>query len=485
MEYLYLVVVGLAGVAIGFLIAKLLRRRPEVPPQVQRETLARLQTVAKSLATDVGDHNERVQQIADVLMEKEFAESTDVLLAVREILEASDMLKRRLGDAEKKLDQQAELLQEQSKAARTDVLTQVANRRALDERLQQRFEALRQKNEATSLMLLDVDHFKKFNDQHGHLVGDEALKTVAQALSAAAADAFVARYGGEEFAVVFAGQSVESARSAAELVRANVRLLPVRHRDTMLTVTASAGLAQLRPGESVAEWIRRADEALYESKKRGRDQGHWRSGDQFVPFVSERAESRSRSDKPRQETPEGRAADPITGLQNRDAFDVALGAVVKSVASSGQSGAVMVIRLDGFSKLVETCGFRAAEVALKTTTQFLRATMRDTDRIGRYGQDTFALALQDSTLEDAERIAERLRVAIGGCSVVLGKSSVSFTISCAITPILLNDQAASPMERCREAFESLGQRGDVSVVHDGRKVSDLTPAAAVEETVGA
>jgi diguanylate cyclase len=485
MEYLYLVGAGLAGVAIGFLIAKLLRRRPEVSPQVQRETLARLQTVAKALATDVGDHNERVQQIADVLMEKEFAESTDVLLAVREILEASDMLKRRLGDAEKKLDQQAEMLEEQSKAARTDVLTQVANRRALDERLQQRFEALKQKNEATSLMLLDVDHFKKFNDQHGHLVGDEALKTVAQALSAAAGDAFVARYGGEEFAVVFAGQAAEAARSAAELVRANVRLSPVRHRDALLTVTASAGLAQLRPSESVAEWIRRADEALYESKKRGRDQGHWRSGDQFVGFVSERAESRSRSDKPRQEAEEGRAADPITGLQNRDSFDVALAAVVRSVAAKGQSGAVMVIRLDGFSKLVETCGFRAAEVALKTTTQFLRATMRDTDRIGRYGQDTFALALQDSTLEDAEKIAERLRVAIGGCSVVLGKSSVSFTISCAITPILLNDQANSPMERCREAFETIGARGDVSVVHDGRKISDLSPEPAVEETVGA
>ncbi|HEV7279383.1 MAG TPA: diguanylate cyclase [Pirellulaceae bacterium] len=484
MEYLYLVGAGLAGVAMGLLIAKLVRRRPEIPSHVQRETLARLQTVAKSLATDVGDHNERMQQIADVLMEKEFSESADVLLAVREILEASDMLKRRLGDAEKRLDEQAELLQEQSKAARTDVLTQVPNRRALDERLQQRLETLKQKNEPSSLMLLDVDHFKKFNDQHGHLVGDEALKNVAQALSAAAGDAFVARYGGEEFAVLFPGQTAEAARSAAELVRANVRQMPVRHGDTMLTVTASAGLAQLRPSESVAEWIRRADEALYESKKRGRDQGHWRSGDQFVAFVAERAESRSRHEKPRQESGEGRGADPITGLQNKDAFDSALGALVSSVASKGQSGAAMVIRLDGFSKLVESCGFRAAEVALKTTTQFLKATMRDTDRIGRYGQDTFALALQDSTLEDAERVAERLRVAIGGCSVILGKSSVSFTISCAITPILMNDQAGSPMERCREALESMGPRNDVSVVHDGRKIFDLATAAAVEETVG-
>lgn len=485
MEYLYLVGVGLAGLAIGYVISKLVRRRPEIPPQVQRETLARLQTVARSLATDVGDHNERVQQIAEVLMEKELAESTDVLLAVREILEASDMLKRRLGDAEKRLDEQAEMLQEQSKAARTDVLTQVPNRRALDERLQQRFEALKQKNESTSLMLLDVDHFKKFNDQHGHLVGDEALKTVAQALSDAAGDAFVARYGGEEFAVVFAGLPAEAARSAAELVRANIRLRPVRHRDTLLTVTASAGLAQLRPSESVAEWIRRADEALYESKKRGRDQGYWRSGDQFVPFASERADSRGRADRPRQEEVEGRSADPITGLQNRDSFDAALGDMIGSVAARGESAAVMVIRLDGFSKLVEMCGFRAAEVALKTTTQFLRATMRDTDRIGRYGQDTFALALQDSTLEDAERVAERLRVAIGGCSVVLGKSSVSFTISCAITPVLLNDQAAHAMDRCREAFDSIGIRGDVSVVHDGRKIFDLSPPAAIEETVGA
>jgi two-component system, cell cycle response regulator len=153
--------------------------------------------------------------------------------------------------------------------ARTDGLTGIANHRAFQEFLQQHFHEARRYRQPLTLTLIDVDHFKQFNDAFGHQAGDEVLKRVARILRENVRQAdFVARYGGEEFAIVFPSTDIESAMQVAERLRQAIEQAEWEHRP----VTASFGVASLlfcmkTPHELIAA----ADTALYQAKAAGRN----------------------------------------------------------------------------------------------------------------------------------------------------------------------------------------------------------------------
>lgn len=148
--------------------------------------------------------------------------------------------------------------------ARTDALTGLANRRALDAAL---VRALRQRGAAT-LLLLDVDHFKRFNDSFGHPAGDDVLRETGRLLRAVVrSQDLVARYGGEEFAILLQQSDALRGRHVAERVIAAMRVHPWALRP----VTLSIGVAVAAPGDAAATLLRRADAALYRSKQAGRD----------------------------------------------------------------------------------------------------------------------------------------------------------------------------------------------------------------------
>jgi diguanylate cyclase (GGDEF)-like protein len=119
------------------------------------------------------------------------------------------------------------------------------------------------------VVVFDIDHFKAINDKHGHAMGDVVLREVAATISRQlrAADA-VARWGGEEFLVVLPSSPVDAARACAERIRRAVSSLEV---GMGVEITVSGGVAELEPGEQVAEAIRRADTRLYEAKAAGRN----------------------------------------------------------------------------------------------------------------------------------------------------------------------------------------------------------------------
>jgi len=145
---------------------------------------------------------------------------------------------------------------EMERLAATDPLTGLANRRYWDEQLPQ----LLERNPFSVVLLIDLDHFKAFNDTHGHLAGDEMLIAFAQSIRRAMpAGDIASRWGGEEFAL--AVRDGVQARIVADEIRNNVPL----------GQTCSIGLAEHRPGEPVLELLRRADEALYAAKDGGRD----------------------------------------------------------------------------------------------------------------------------------------------------------------------------------------------------------------------
>ena len=161
------------------------------------------------------------------------------------------------------------LLEQVQKLAEVDSLTSVANRRTFETTLTHEMSRSARHGEPLTLVMIDVDHFKKFNDTHGHRAGDQALHQVAQALAEESRDFdTVARYGGEEFAVILPGASSRESLIAAERLRKAVSEIT----GLAAPVTASAGVATYPTHATDAEsLIRIADEALYESKRAGRN----------------------------------------------------------------------------------------------------------------------------------------------------------------------------------------------------------------------
>lgn len=167
---------------------------------------------------------------------------------------------------------------ELDRVSRMDPLTEVANRRHFDEYLGQLWERASRNNDRISILMLDIDHFKRFNDRYGHPAGDACLTQVAQALrkSLRRPGDLVARYGGEEFIVVLYKATPDHVAQAAERIRAAVEALDIPHEESPihLRVTVSVGVASMRPDEkdaSAQALIHQADQALYQAKNRGRN----------------------------------------------------------------------------------------------------------------------------------------------------------------------------------------------------------------------
>ncbi|WP_310633928.1 diguanylate cyclase [Paraburkholderia sp.] len=159
----------------------------------------------------------------------------------------------------------------------TDALTGLSNRRALDLRLVEEWQRARRAGQALSILFIDIDRFKLFNDFYGHAAGDEVLAAVAHAIGATVQRAtdMVARYGGEEFAVVLSSTSADGAWKIAQQIRENVAALGIAHGHSEHgSVTVSVGCATCTPREATGAHalLRAADEALYAAKEAGRNQ---------------------------------------------------------------------------------------------------------------------------------------------------------------------------------------------------------------------
>jgi diguanylate cyclase (GGDEF)-like protein len=167
-------------------------------------------------------------------------------------------------------------VQDLKNLSQTDALTGLPNRRAFDERLTHILAQHARQKLSAALILMDVDHFKKYNDNYGHPAGDAALQKVAQCLRTSLRRELdlPARVGGEEFAVLLEGVTAEQAYAAAESIRNNLQNLGVVHaaNPPMGVMTLSLGVAVVTAGDNVRSIYHRADEALYQSKSSGRNQ---------------------------------------------------------------------------------------------------------------------------------------------------------------------------------------------------------------------
>jgi diguanylate cyclase (GGDEF)-like protein len=159
----------------------------------------------------------------------------------------------------------------------TDALTDLPNRRRFDEVLENEWRRSMRDHTCLSLIMMDVDFFKDFNDHYGHLAGDECLKRIARCLSSVIrrAGELVARYGGEEFACILSNNDQGQAVTVAERLRNKINLLSIQHAYSSIAphITMSFGVATMRPDQSLepSKLVMEADELLYSAKKSGRN----------------------------------------------------------------------------------------------------------------------------------------------------------------------------------------------------------------------
>lgn len=209
-------------------------------------------------------------------------EPSELVALVRELENQTELMRRRADQLESELERNSreinnlrDDLASARRAATTDPLTGLGNRKLFDEVFAIEAETAASGGQPLSLLVTDIDHFKIFNDRHGHQIGDAVLKLVAEKLrrSVKGRDT-VARYGGEEFVLLLPSTEEAAAAQLAEQLRAEIARsrLVVRNRGQDLgKVTISIGVAQLRPGESPDDCFRRADQALYRAKGEGRN----------------------------------------------------------------------------------------------------------------------------------------------------------------------------------------------------------------------
>ena len=156
--------------------------------------------------------------------------------------------------------------------AMTDALTQVANRRGVDQRGRRAVEHVRGTAQPLSLVVLDIDHFKRINDSHGHPVGDRVLvRLAAVAQESLRQGDSLGRIGGEEFVAILPGTDLKAATLIAERLRRDIDALDFGDLVPGLRITVSLGVAELRPLETLDSLVARADQALYQAKQQGRN----------------------------------------------------------------------------------------------------------------------------------------------------------------------------------------------------------------------
>lgn len=236
----------------------------------------RLQNLANEMVSVVGEHCTELEQASKLLTVEGHpagdAIADMVMNVVGNIVHSNQSLQSKLDTAESRLQEQAVEIEAHISRSLTDPLTGLPNRREFNERLEERMSAWNRRRESFSLLLIDVDHFKKLNDVHGHLVGDQVLAALGQSLrtSIRREDA-VARYGGEEFAILLPNTSLEQAALVCRKVREAASQTTIQHNEHPITITVSGGLATIQLNEQVESLIQRADAALYAAKAGGRN----------------------------------------------------------------------------------------------------------------------------------------------------------------------------------------------------------------------
>ncbi|MCE2510481.1 MAG: GGDEF domain-containing protein [Alphaproteobacteria bacterium] len=248
----------------------------------------RIQSAVTRVLEYLGDTNTQVSDYGKTLetMSGKIAKETDIeairstvagiLSETKRMAMRSSKLEGQLKIATDEIVELHEHIQYVRQEAATDVLTGLPNRKHFDEQLRLCMHQSQEASEALCLVMADIDHFKKFNDNHGHLLGDQVLWLVANTLVECVKGRDIpTRFGGEEFAIILPRTNIHGAKQVGQEIRTRVASKKVIRKATgedLGGITVSLGIAQYHPGETPESLIQRADNALYRAKSQGRNQ---------------------------------------------------------------------------------------------------------------------------------------------------------------------------------------------------------------------
>ena len=258
---------------------RLTERIDKVNSQVMDE-IEQVMAMVDAAAGSASNYTESLASMTEKLGDSKDREGlraiVETLVATAKEMEASNQkLEERLNASKMEINELQVNLEAVRTESLTDPLTQLSNRKFFDDALAQAIEDARTKNEPLSLMLTDIDHFKKFNDNFGHLTGDQVLRLVAMSVKQnVKGQDTAARYGGEEFAIVLPNTVLRSAITVADHIRRAVMTKELMKRSTgehLGRVTISIGVATLHKGDSAQALIERTDACLYAAKRHGRN----------------------------------------------------------------------------------------------------------------------------------------------------------------------------------------------------------------------
>ena len=476
-----------------------------------KELMSSLHCLSLRMAADVGEHNFRVGEVGKELETKPSLTQASVETLVERLVRANRDVQKKLSQTEDRLEQVSQKMEAHASEARTDVLTGLANRRAFEEEATRRVTEFREGDHLFTLVMIDIDHFKKFNDAHGHLIGDEVLRSVGLTLleNLRGRD-FIARFGGEEFAVIMPRTSVHDAGRGAEVLREVIQQARFNFGDKRLSVTISAGVAEVKPFEDVMTLVKRADEAMYAAKGAGRNSVFWHDGALPQPLQQEQplqheeirepfrirgasvdpserepefSPVRPARDVPAPNTqddsanleliePDGIDFELLNNLGNKTMFCQSIHRRIAEWNRRDTTFSTMLLGVDNFDELAEFHGEATAKMFLGIVARAIRHNVRDMDMVARYNDVTFGLVVPEATLKNAICIGERLRKEIQRTGLIVNGQPVHFTISLGIVEVSDGDDMASIVERARMQLVRASSKGG------NRSVATATLAAS-------
>jgi len=274
------------GVVVGYFVG---RSRPgdvhdtklvELERQTTLKVLVELLEAAETISSDVESHNSEIQETADhvgsIQVSGEMETVRKALLGQIAGLTASNQrLQHDLTYSRYRMEEQAQQIDRARREARTDPLTRVSNRKAFDEKLTVLHGDWERRSRPYVLILIDMDQFKRINDCHGHQAGDHVLEKLGGWLRGWVREGdFVSRFGGDEFAALLPHTELDVGAELAETIRARTadETSQIALRDEDVSISVSVGVAAPREGDTMGAVFARADEALYKSKRLGRNQ---------------------------------------------------------------------------------------------------------------------------------------------------------------------------------------------------------------------
>lgn len=197
-----------------------------------------------------------------------------VISCVQELISGSESMKAKMHTIKSEVNQLKHQLEISYREAHTDPLTGVANRRAFDKFIVEKISQTIEEKTSLSCLILDIDFFKRVNDEFGHLVGDSVLRYLAKTLkNMTKGEDLVSRFGGEEFIVVLPHTECRDAYALAQKIRSRIEQAKfnIRDKEKLLKFTVSIGVATMQKGEPIDNFLERADKALYMAKSTGRN----------------------------------------------------------------------------------------------------------------------------------------------------------------------------------------------------------------------